>query len=152
MSFDGISIFTKETTDIAKLTEGMDDSNKKMPVFAETVLFEEMRMEVRNERSKLNDQLRTKIGSAEYTVTEKNEAVNEMDQLTKRNSAEALMEMEIKALGYQDAFVRTENGKVTITVLSTEGQSKKQANEIIHYVKSSWDDARDVQVNFTGET
>ena len=31
-----------------------------------------------------------------------------MAKLIKRDSAEALMEMQIKALGYADAFVRTE--------------------------------------------
>ena len=46
--------------------------------------------------------------------------------LTKRNSVEALMEMQIIALGYKDAFVRTEGNMVNVTVLSEDGQSAKQ--------------------------
>ena len=33
-----------------------------------------------------------------------------MERLTKLDSAEALMELQIKALGYPEAFVRTEDG------------------------------------------
>lgn len=150
MPFDGIAIFTKETTDATKLTEETGDETK--PVFAELVLFEEMRMEVRNERSKLHEQLESKMTSSDSTAEEKNLAYEEMAKLTKRNSAETLLELEIKALGYPDAFVRTEDGKVKVTVLSVNGHSKQAANQIVHHVKTSWDDAREVTVDFTGGT
>lgn len=150
MPFDGLAIFTKETTDATQLTKETVDETK--PVFAELVLFEEMRMEVRNERSKLHEQLETKMTSSDYTAEEKNKAFEEMAELTKRTSAENLLEMEIRALGYPDAFVRTEDGTVKVTVLSVDGHSKKMANEIIHYIKTSWDDAGEVQVDFTGGT
>ncbi|MEK3934260.1 SpoIIIAH-like family protein [Sporosarcina sp. FSL W7-1349] len=151
MPFDGMAIFTKETTDATKLTEETAADETK-PVFAELVLFEEMRMEVRNERSKMHEQLETKMTSSDFTAEEKNSAYDEMAELMKRSTAEALLEMEIKAFGYPDAFVRTEDGKVKVTVLSTEGHSKQMADQIIHHVMTSWDDARDVQVDFTGGT
>ena len=47
-----------------------------------------------------------------------------MEQLTKLDSAEALMELQIIALGYPEAFVRTEDGDVKVTVLATEGHSR----------------------------
>ena len=71
--------------------------------------------------------------------------------MTKRTSAEALMELQIIALGYPEVFVHTEDDGVKITVLSMEGQSK-MADEIIRHVKTSWKDTGDVQVSFTGGT
>ena len=147
MPFDGLAIFDKASESVT-VNEKAEDGTEQKPVFAESYLLEDMRMEVRNERSQINEQLTTKINSADYTADEKSEAFDEMAQLTKQNSAEALMEMQIKALGYPDAFVRTEEGNVKVTVLSEEGQSAKQANEITYLVMSSWEDARKVEVLF----
>ncbi len=152
MTLDGITLFTKDPKDLSTLTEKLTDTEKTTPVFAEAYLFEEMRMEVRNERSKLASQLTTKIGSSDYTAAQKSDALDEMAQLTKRNSAEALMELEIKALGYPEAFVHSEGGSVKVNVLATEGQSKTLAAEIIQHVKTSWADAGEVQVVFMGGT
>ncbi|GKV68113.1 stage III sporulation protein AH [Sporosarcina sp. NCCP-2716] len=148
MSFDGIQIFSddlKGTADGKKT-----DADKKTPVFANSYVFEEMRMVVRDERSKLQSQLNAKMTSPDYSAEEKNDAMNEMAELTKRESAEALLELQIKALGYPEAFVKTDNNDVNVTVLSTEGHSAKLAAEITQYVKASWDGAQQVSVEFKG--
>ena len=75
-----------------------------------------------------------------------------MGQLNKRESAEALMELQIKAMGYPEAFVYNEDGEVKITVLSSEGHSAKMAEEITHYVMTSWKDAKAVDITFTGDS
>lgn len=148
MPFDGLKIF--EDSDKTTTVDGkVVDIDSKEPVFAESYLFDEMRMEVRNERSQSQDQLNTKLDAAESSDA-KNEVFDEKADLTKRDSAEALMEMQIKALGYPDAFVRTEGKTVKVTVLSQDGHSKKQGAEIMYLVKSSWEDARDVTVDFQG--
>ena len=41
-----------------------------------------------------------------------------MEDLTKRQSAENMLEMLIQSLGYPDVFVKTEEGKVTVTVIT----------------------------------
>lgn len=143
--FDGLKIFSNDSNPIT-----IEETDEQKPVFAESYLFEEMRMEVRNERSKTNEQLTAKINSAEYDAAEKNEVFNEMAKLTKQESTEALLEMQIKALGYSDAFVRTDGYTVNVTVLSEEGQSAKQANEITYLVMSNWNDAKKVTVDFQG--
>lgn len=150
MPFDGIQIFDNAPNP-AEVTEKTDDPDQK-PVFAESYLLEEMRMEVRNERSKINEQLTTKINSSEYTAVEKNDAFDEMALLTKRDSAETLMEMQIKALGYPDAFVRTDGNTANVTVLSEDGHSAQQSNEIIHLVMSSWEEAKKVTVDFQADS
>lgn len=151
LQLDGITIFSKNTKDETKLTETSNKDGEATPVFADAYIFQDMRMEVRNNRSKTIEQLTSKVTSSDYSAEEKLEAYDEIEKLSKQEHAEALMEMQIKALGYLDAFVRSDNGKVSVTVLSTEGHSKKMADEISHYVLTSWEDAREVQVDFRGD-
>lgn len=150
MNFDGISIFDNASNP-AEIAEKVGGDDKQQPVFAESYLFENMRMEVRNERSQLQDQLTTKLNAAEDSK-EMNAAFDEMEKLVKQESAESLLEMQIKALGYTDAFVRTEGGNVDVTVLSEDGISAKQANEITYLVMSNWEEAREVKVEFKGDS
>jgi len=150
MPFDGINIF-KDSESAVQLVEKTGDAEKTQPVFAEAVVFEEMRMQIRDERSKIGEQLLSKILSSDYTAEEKNKVYEEMGQLTKRTSSEALMELQIKAMGYPEAFVYNEDGEVKITVLSQEGHSSKMAEEITHYVMTSWKDAKGVNITFTGD-
>ncbi len=150
MPFDGINIF-KDPENAVQLVEKTSDTEITKPVFAEAIVFEEMRMQIRDERSKLGEQLLSKILSSDYTAEQKNEVYDEMGQLTKRESAEALMELEIKAMGYPEAFVYNNDGEVKITVLSSEGHSPKMAEEITHYVMTSWKDAKGVNIVFTGD-
>ena len=149
MPFDGITIFGDSVKLKENNTEGANDAEITPVSFALAADFEEMRMEVTNERSQLKSQLTSKINSTDYTALEKNDAFEEMALLTKRDTEEALMELHLKSLGFPEAFVRTDKGIVKITVVSTEGQSKEQADKIIHYVKTSWDDAQTVQVDFS---
>ncbi len=149
MPFDGMAIFDN-AGDKKPVNKETGDGDQA-PVFAESYLFDDMRMEVRNERSQMHEQLTTKINTME-TPSEKNEVFDEIALLIKRDSVEALMETQIKALGYKDAFVRTEGNMVNVTVLSEDGQSAKQANEITYLVMSTWEEARKVKVDFKGES
>ena len=148
MQFDGMKIFGNAGN---KAPVNQETGDKQAPVFAESYLFDDLRMEVMNERSQIHDQLLTKINTLE-TPSEKNDVFDEMALLTKRNSIEALMEMQIIAMGYKDAFVRTEGSMVNVTVLSEDGQSTKQAQEITYLVMSTWEEARKVKVDFKGES
>lgn len=147
MDLDGMAIFGDK--DKITVTNPGDDDTTKKPVYADSMLLEEMRMQVQNERSNLKDQLTSKMLSSDMTAEEKSAAYDEIAELIKRDSAEAMMEMQIKGLGYPEAFVRKENGKVSITVISDDGgHSSKMAAEITQYVMTSWEDARTVQVDF----
>lgn len=141
MAFDGLALFSNDKVSVE------DTSPDKLPVLAQSSLFEEMRMEVQNERSQIREQLESKIASNELSADEINEAYTTMQDLTKRDSAEAMLEMLIQNLGYSDALVRTGDGKVLVTVVASE-HSKAQADEIIYTVKKEWEDAKEVKVEF----
>ncbi|AOV07821.1 SpoIIIAH-like family protein [Sporosarcina ureilytica] len=150
MPFDGITIFGNSDNP-ATITETTGKDDKQQPVFAESYLFETMRMEVRDERSQIQEQLTSKLNATEDSE-EMNAVFDEMAQLIKQESAESLLEMQIIALGYADAFVRAEGNSVTVTVLSEDGHSNKQASEITHLVMTNWEDAKKVKVDFKGDS
>ncbi|WP_042473721.1 SpoIIIAH-like family protein [Bacillus ndiopicus] len=138
-----MAIFSDSTMQETTLT-GLQEETKA--VQSESYMFEQMRMEVDHERSQLREQYTQKIASDQYSAEEKNEAYNEMNALIKRDSSEAMLEMLIKSLGYSDAFVRVEDEKVAVTVMSDE-MSKEEANEIIYVVMSEQGEGVQVTVN-----
>ena len=109
-----------------------------------------MRMEVQNERSQLREQLTTKAATNDFTAEEKNEAYSQLENLTKIDSAEAMLELIIKSLGYEDTLVRIDDKKIQINVVSNE-LSNQKASEIVYAVKQEWPAAQTVQVDFTGQ-
>ncbi|MBD8033459.1 MULTISPECIES: SpoIIIAH-like family protein [Solibacillus] len=140
-----LSIFSDEAineTDILGVNQ-----NLTQPVNSESDLFQEVRLEQANKRSQLKAQLTQKIASDEYSAEEKNTAFNEMDELIKLESSEAMLEMLIKSIGYSDALVRIDDEKVMVTVMSDE-ISNKQASEIMYIVRSEFNDYVNVQVKF----
>ncbi|EPD53627.1 SpoIIIAH-like family protein [Paenisporosarcina sp. FSL H8-0542] len=146
MPFDGLAIFSDEDLDQMKVEDTTEDESVT-PVYAQSALFEEMRMELLNERSELKTQLTTQIASNEMSADEVNEAYSTINDLTVRESTEAMLEMLIRSLGYSDAYVQTDTGKVDVTVIADE-LGKSQANEIIHIVMKQWEDAKKVTVAF----
>lgn len=135
-----MAIFSDDTKQQATLS-GLEEETK--PVQTESHLFEQMRMEVDHERSQLKEQYTQKMASEQYTVEEKNEAFNNMNAIIKNESSEAMLEMLIKSLGYADAFVRVDEEKVSVTVMSDE-ISTEAVNEIMYIVMTEQGD--DVQV------
>lgn len=150
--FNGLTIFTDDSLQQTAVTGVTDQQAAKegetKEVSSPSHLFEEMRMQVSDERSQLRQQLTQKIGSKDYTAEQKSEAYNEMDNLIKQESSEAMLEMLIKSLGYSDAFVKADGDKISVTVMAEE-LSKAQANEIIYLIKTEMEGANDVQVKFS---
>lgn len=140
---DMLQIFTNGTLDQTEIL-GLEETKA---VNSESDLFQEMRLEMSNQRSQLQEQLTQKIASEQYTPEEKNGFYNEKDALIKQESAEAMLEMLITSLGYSDALVRMEQEKVAVTVLSDE-KSSERANEIIFIVKSEVNQTIPVSVDF----
>ncbi|MCZ8534838.1 stage III sporulation protein AH [Paenisporosarcina quisquiliarum] len=146
--FDGIQLFSDDTLDEVGLVE--TSSTNEESFVSKSNAFEEMRMEVTEKRSQLRDQLTTKVGSNEFTAEQKDEAYNQIEELVKIDSTEAMLELIIKSLGYDDALVRIEESDVFIDVVSNE-QSTKKASEIIYQVKREWPEAYNVEVSFDGQ-
>lgn len=149
--FNGLAIFSDNALKDTKISDLASKTGKTTPVTSESHLFEEMRMELQNERSQLKDTLTQKIASAQYTAEEKNEAFNQIDAITKNESNEAMLEMLIETLGYPDAFVKADDDQIRVTVQANE-LSKTKANEIIYMVKKEISGSGKVVVDFQSET
>ncbi|WP_391116035.1 SpoIIIAH-like family protein [Psychrobacillus sp. L3] len=146
--FDGLQLFSNPTLDNVELVE--TSSTNEQSFVSKSNVFEEMRMEVQDKRSKLNDKLTTKVGSNDFTAEEKYDAYNQIEELVKIDGAEGMLELIIKSLGYDDALVRIEDNSVLIDVVSSE-QSSKKASDIIYAVKREWPKADKVEVNFESQ-
>ena len=145
---DLATIFTDDTLQETTLT-GVSEE-ELTTTSSESYLFEDMRMEVSNERDQLRAQLNDKIASTEFTAEEKSEAYNDMNKLIKLESSESMLEMLIESLGYSDSFVRINDDKAQVTVLTDE-ISASQVNEIVYIVMSESEDISEVQVKPTSD-
>lgn len=145
--FDGEQNFAISTIFSDKSLEDvtLTSLSESVAVNSESDLFQQIRMELSNERSQLKEQYTQKIASTDYTAEEKNAAFNEMNALIEQQSSEATLEMLIQSLGYTDSLVRIDRGKVDVTVIADEMTNAK-ANEIIYIVKSELEDAQNVTV------
>jgi len=127
------------------LEEGVDVSAEAV----EDEMFEVLRMDLQDERNALKEQLTIKVASNEFSTAEKNEAFNEMDELIKLESKEAMIETMIKGLGYDDALVRTDENRVLITVKSADNaHSREAANELIQLGRKELGESKFVHVEF----
>ena len=87
-----------------------------------------------------------KIGLDDVTAEEKNETLDLLNYLIEQESSEALLEMHLKTIGYPNAFVKIEDQKINVTVMSDE-LSKEKINEIVYLAKTEVDSAALVTVS-----
>ena len=139
-------IFTSGSLDNTKI--GLDD--EQVPVTTDNHLFDQMRMELSNERSQLREQYLAKIASEQISAEEKNETYDLLTYLVEQESQEAMAEMQIKSIGYADAFVKVDEDKITVTVMSEE-LSKEKINEIVYMMKTEINEMAVVTVNVKSE-
>ena len=97
-------------------------------------LFEALRLEMEDKRSKQLDDLRSQVASAELTTDEKNQYLDEMKEIAEYQSKEENLESLIRSLGFDEALVRAENDQVKVTVKKSE-HSRSDAAQIIRLVK-----------------
>ncbi|MEK4973184.1 SpoIIIAH-like family protein [Niallia sp. FSL R7-0648] len=102
-------------------------------------VFEQMRLDLMEQRDKMKEELVTIQGSKDKTAEEKNEATEKINELQEMTDNEKIMESLIKAENYEDVLVQTaDNGTVKVTVKAEE-LSADAANEIVQLVRKNMD-------------
>ncbi|WP_368985296.1 SpoIIIAH-like family protein [Caldifermentibacillus hisashii] len=132
-----VDVGKEEKADSKKVTEKEKSSDTKNTTItdAKNEVFEEIRLQMQDERSKKLEQLEEVAGSTDLSAEERSEAKDEMNRLQKIAEKEAFIEnLIIQTLGYEDALVQTDESEVLVTVKGEE-PSKAKANEIIKIVK-----------------
>ncbi|MEC5270554.1 SpoIIIAH-like family protein [Caldifermentibacillus hisashii] len=132
-----VDVSKEEKADSKKVTEKEKSSDTKNTTItdAKNEVFEEIRLQTQDERSKKLEQLEEVAGSTDLSAEERSEAKDEMNRLQKIAEKEAFIEnLIIQTLGYEDALVQADESEVLVTVKGEE-PSKAKANEIIKIVK-----------------
>lgn len=106
------------------------------------------RSEVKKAESELVAQLKSIIASKDSDATEKSEAKDDLDKITKDTQHQTVLESLIKAKGYDDVLVRTNEETVQVFLEGTEEPTLEQTNEIIMMAKTEFAMNPDVQVQF----
>lgn len=130
-------ITTEKDPDSAVITNASGDE-----------MFEALRLQLNDERSKLKEELDIVVGSTDLPAEERSAAkdqINELDGIAKKEFA---LETLIKAMNYEDVLVRADGNDVRVTVKAKE-LSRKAANEIIREVKNEIGNLELVTVEFT---
>src|SRR5690606_20545931 len=94
----------------------------------------------------LKEQYLAKINSEHASLEEINATFDLMNYLVEQETDEALAEMQIKSLGYADAFVKVEQDKITVTVMADE-ISKEKINEMVYMLKKDINESALVTVS-----
>ncbi|MBC9721217.1 SpoIIIAH-like family protein [Turicibacter sp. 1E2] len=106
------------------------------------------RSEVKKAESELVAQLKSIIASKDSDATEKSEAKDDLDKITKDTQHQTVLESLIKAKGYDDVLVRTNEETVQVFLEGTEEPTLEQTNEIIMMAKTEFATNPDVHVEF----
>lgn len=141
----------KESGQAAKKDKASSSETAKDGSTVSTVqdddLFTSYRMDLEDSRNARKEELNSIVASSSATPEEKNNAYDQMKELSDTANKEALLETLIKSKNYDDALVRIENGKVNITVKAKK-QSAQAANDILMLVKNEIDNMDNVAVSF----
>ena len=132
----------KETANLGTGDQKQEDQGRLEDKDTDTTItsvtdevFETIRLQLEEARSRDIESLEEIIASEETTAQEKSVAKDEMDRIRSIAEKERLLEsLIVSSLGYEDALVRTDGEEVSITVKGQE-PSKQKANEIIQMVK-----------------
>ena len=109
--------------------------------------FESLRMQIEDERAKLNEELTNKMGNTELSAEEINKAYEAIEQLSETKVKENILENMIVSMDYDAALVRVDGKDVKVTVKAEE-HSPADANKIIRLVRGEIEDANDIFVDF----
>ncbi len=133
-----------------KTEAGADEGGSVVSGAAADEIFESLRLDLEEERSKQKEALRDTMASTDLPADKRSEAFDEIQKIDEISRKEALLETLIIAMGYKDALVRADGEKVRITVKSDK-HSPEKANEIIQMVKNEIGEMQMVSVTFQPE-
>lgn len=109
--------------------------------------FEALRMQIDDQRAKLNEELTNKVGNTNLSTEEINKAYEAMEQLSEDTVEENYLEGMIVSMNYDAALVRVDGKDVKVTV-KAEDHSPADANKIIRLVRGEIEDANNIFVDF----
>ena len=140
----------KEEANSSKETSKSEESSTVVTNESSDSVFEAMRIDLNDERSRQKEQLTNKVASSELSEEERVEAHEQIEALSEMSTKEDMLETMIIALGYKDALVRADGDQIQITV-KADKQDAGAANKIIQMVTKEIGKTNAVAVEFQPE-
>ena len=139
---------TKDESQTDSSVDPKTDSNEAtVKITSGDEEFEALRIQIEEERAKLNEELTNKVGNTNLSTDEINKAYEAMEQLSEAKVEENILEGMIVSMNYNAALVRVDGNDVKVTVKAEE-HSPADANKIIRLVRGEIEDANDIFVDF----
>ena len=139
---------TKDESQTDSSADPKTDSNEAtVKITSGDEEFEALRIQIDDERAKLNEELTNKVGNTNLSTDEINKAYEAMEQLSESKVEENILEGMIVSMNYDAALVRVDGNDVKVTVKAEE-HSPADANKIIRLVRGEIEDANDIFVDF----
>lgn len=113
-------------------------------------MFENLRLQLDDERSRMKEDLQEVLGQTDLPAEERMKAKDQIDELNEIAQKEAMLETLIRAMDYEDVLVRADGKKVQITVKAKD-HSPAAANNIIQEVRNEIGKLEAVAVEFQVE-
>ncbi|MBL4951449.1 SpoIIIAH-like family protein [Neobacillus sp. OS1-32] len=133
-----------QATQKSKATE----EKKVNSTIASDAEFDELRMDLQDERSQKEEELTMEMAATNLPADERSKIKDQMDELRETAHKEEILETMIKTMGYEDALVRADGENVKVTVKAKKKPSAQEANKIILEVKKEIDHANFVAVTY----
>ncbi|GLB58146.1 SpoIIIAH-like family protein [Cytobacillus sp. NCCP-133] len=124
-----------------------EDGNAIITNTASDEMFETLRLQLDDERSRMKEDLTTVLGQTDLPAEERMKAKDQIDELNEIARKEAMLETLIRAMDYEDVLVRANGKKVQITVKAKD-HSPAAANNIIQEVRNEIGQLEAVAVEF----
>jgi stage III sporulation protein AH len=124
------------------------DGQKVVSQAAGDNAFEELRMDLEDQRSQQREELTNELAATNLPADERSKIKDQMDKLNETAQKEEILETLIKTMGYEDALVRADGENVRVTVKSKKKLSASEANKIIQEVKKEIGETNFVAVEF----
>jgi stage III sporulation protein AH len=140
---------TNSSNETTETTENDENSTVVTNESSDSV-FEAMRIDLNDERSRQKEELTNKVASSDLSEEERVEAHEQIEALAELSTKEDMLETMIIALGYKDALVRAEGDQIQITV-KADKQDAGAANKIIQMVTKEIGKTNAVAVEFQPE-
>lgn len=141
-----IYYFTLNRNDTKDTGKKADPQNTQVFRYEE---YELLRTQLRESRQEMIANLQAQIVSASDN-NKRNQAMTAINEILTRQNNEYSFEIQLRKLGYLDAFVSSNEGEVTVRVLDKEA-SVAEANAIIKMGKAIFGVSTRIKVTFDTE-
>lgn len=155
-------ILSPKTNEVAYINDGNNENNEEVSEDVEgnddmdveditgeddDDTFARIRLDVQDKRSEKKSRLNDVVASSSASPDEKNDALEKVDSMEERSSAESILEESILAESdYDDVLVRSNEDKVFVHV-ETSDLSDEEVVNIMQMVNDEYDEDTQVVVN-----